>query len=217
MSDIVNKLELIPPKTLPDHSILSSTFVSSFYDLAKNYGKQNCNQNKKDVPDIPPKPHKKVKKNISKIDQSFFLSEDTFQLILSTINKLEIIANTKAEIDQLWLEVKNVILAEMSSLPELPSSSFKKQNRKFKKSNKFWNDELETLWLESCKAKNKYMNFKVHSNVDLPIKNNFSYFLKLLKNTLIKSLDISNESSRRTNIWNWKILQNLVQLTCGRN
>ena len=89
------------------------------------------------------------------------MSEETFQLIVSTINKLENIANTKAEIDQLWLEVKSVILAEMSSLPELPSSSFKKQRRKFKKSNKFWNDELESLWLESCKAEKIYLNFKV--------------------------------------------------------
>ena len=63
-------------------------------------------------------------------------------------------------------------------MPELPSSSFKKQNRKFKKSNKFWNDELENLWLESCKAEKKYLDFKVHSNVDLPVKNNFRLLFK---------------------------------------
>ena len=65
------------------------------------------------------------------------MSEETFQLVLSTINKLENIANTKAEIDQLWLEVKSVKLAEMSSLPELPSSSLKSRIGNSRKATSF--------------------------------------------------------------------------------
>ena len=37
---------------------------------------------------------------------------------------------------------------------------------------------METLWLESCKAEKNYLNFKVLSNVDLPVKNNFRLLFK---------------------------------------
>ena len=146
--------------------------------MAKNVEKQNLNKNNGNNFNLPPKQHKKVKKNLSKIDQSFFMSEETFQLILLTINRLENIVNTKAEIDQLWSEIKNVIISEMNSLPELPMSNSKKQNRKFKKSNKFWNEELEILWLETCSTEKNYLNFKVRSNSDFPVKNNFRILFK---------------------------------------
>ena len=49
MSEDINMLGLIPPITLPDHSILSSTFVTSFYDLGKNFENVNSNvTNRKD-------------------------------------------------------------------------------------------------------------------------------------------------------------------------
>ena len=37
VSEIINKFGLLPPKSLPDHSVLSGTFVTSFYDIGKNY------------------------------------------------------------------------------------------------------------------------------------------------------------------------------------
>ena len=99
------------------------------------------------------------------------MSKETTNLVLFTINKLENQVNTKTEIDTLWLEIKNIFLNEMDSLPNLPTSNLKKQNSKFKKSQSFWNQELEGLWLDTCTAEKKYLNFKVHSAPDFVIKN----------------------------------------------
>ena len=151
-----------------DEIYISGTFISSFYDLGKNFEKQNINNN---VPERPLKIHTKSKKNLSKIDKSFFMSKETLNSVIFTIGRLENIVNSKSEIDQLWLEVKNLFLFEMGSLPELPTSTSKNMKRKFRKSKIFWNNELEKLWIEACEAEKKYLNFKVNSNVDFPLKN----------------------------------------------
>ena len=151
-----------------DEIYISGTFISSFYDLGKNFEKQNINNN---VPERPLKIHTKSKKNLSKIDKSFFMSKETLNSVIFTIGRLENIVNSKSEIDQLWLEVKNLFLFEMGSLPELPTSTSKNMKRKFRKSKTFWNNELEKLWIEACEAEKKYLNFKVNSNVDFPLKN----------------------------------------------
>ena len=168
MSEVVNMFGLVPPRILPDHSILSGSFVTSFYDSGKNFE----NKNKGAIESQPNhKPNKKAKKNLTKIDQSFFLSEDTFNKVLFTVGRLEKQINTKTEIDTLWLEVKQIFLSEMATLPDLPTSTFKKQNQKFKKSKSFWNPELENLWSQACIAEKLYLGFRVQSNRDIPWKN----------------------------------------------
>ena len=47
------------------------------------------------------------------------------------------------------------------------------------------NEELENLWLESCKAEKSYLNFKVQSNYDFPVKNE----LRLVFKTVQKHFD----------------------------
>ena len=59
----------------------------------------------------------------------------------------------------------------MDSLPSIPTSNSKKQKRKFRKSQLFWNDELENPWAETCNAEKKYLNFKVRSVQDNLMKN----------------------------------------------
>ena len=44
MSEVVNMLGLIPPRILPDHSILSGTFVTSFFNMGKNFKNLNSHQ-----------------------------------------------------------------------------------------------------------------------------------------------------------------------------
>ena len=94
------------------------------------------------------------------------MSQETLELVLATINKLQNIVDTKEELDVLWAEVKNIFVSEMSKLPDIPRSNSKKQNRKFRKSKPFWNDELEQLGSKSCKAEKMYLNFKVRNNAD---------------------------------------------------
>ena len=74
MSEAVNMLGLVPPHNLPDHSILSGTFVTSFYDFGQNYENANLNSNLRDnqwSKEFPTKPKKKPKKNLSKMDKHF--------------------------------------------------------------------------------------------------------------------------------------------------
>ena len=163
---------------LPDHSILSGTFVTSFYDFGRNFENTDSTENSSDLPN---KANKKPKKNLSKIDQTFFMSSNTLSIVLSTITRLENAVNTKNEIDALWLEVKNIFISEMSTLPDVPVSNLKKQKRKFRKGKSFWNPELENLWSETCKAEKQYLNFKVHSNLDYPFKNQLRTNFKTLQ------------------------------------
>ena len=172
VSEIINEFGLLPPKSLPDHSILSGTFVTSFYDIGRNY-EQSTHSNSETFSNSSsyPKSDKPPRKNLSKIDKKFMMGQETLELVLQTISKLQNIVDTKDEIDLLWNEVKQIFLSEMSKLPDIPRSDFNKQNRKFRKCKPFWNEDLESFWSTSCKAEKSYLNFKVNSNLDFPRKN----------------------------------------------
>ena len=40
------------------------------------------------------------------------------------------------------------------------------------KSRSFWNEELNVLWLRSCKAERNYLRFKAYTSYDKTVKNN---------------------------------------------
>ena len=84
----------------------------------------------------------------------------------------------------------------MAKLPDLPMSSTKNADNKFRKSQPFWNEELEGYWKEVCKTEKEYLKFKVSSNVQLTwknqlrlkykeaeknVENKFRYFKRLFK------------------------------------
>ena len=161
-----------PPRILPDHSILSGAFVTSFYEFGKNFENVNSNQYKNsDNQQLPKKTKKKTMKNLSKIGEFYFMSKEPFVQVSFTINKLENAIDTKADIDQLWKEVTNIFLSEMASLPDIQTSKFKKQNKNIRKSKSIWSPELETLWSQTCNAEKQYLNFKVCPNSDFVWKN----------------------------------------------
>ena len=54
----------------------------------------------------------------------------------------------------------------MKKLPNLPSSLNKKQNKLLRKSQPFWNEDLETHWKKTCQLEKNYLNFKVKSIFD---------------------------------------------------
>ena len=187
VSDVINMFKLVPPDSIPDHSVLSATFRTSFYDQGNNYenmnklkGNQNTIRNKNVKPKKPPK------KNLSKINEQFFMSQETLQQVIQTISKLENIVDTKDEINSLWNEVKNIFLTEMNTLPNIPTSKFKKQNKKFKKSQPFWNSELEKMWKNSCICEKTYLDFRVYTNQDLAIKNILRLNFKTAQKNFVK-------------------------------
>ena len=99
------------------------------------------------------------------------MSEEISQHVLNTINRLETGRKNQTEIDRLWGEIKMLFLNEMSKLPDLPTSSNKKSNRSFKKSQPFWNTDLEQLWKEVCRTERLYLQFTVSNNGQLDWKN----------------------------------------------
>ena len=117
-----------------------------------------------------PKPEKNYKKNLSKIDKEFMMNQETHELVLETIGKLEEKAKSKNDLDALWYETKQIILSEIDKLPNI-TSGHHKRNKKFSKGKAFWNEELQALWNISCKSEKAYLNFKVRSPADNPVKN----------------------------------------------
>ena len=46
----------------------------------------------------------------------------------------------------------------MAKLPDLPTSSAKNANKKLRKSQPFWNEELEGYWKEVCKTEKECLH-----------------------------------------------------------
>ena len=159
MTELVNMSGIRPPMHLPDHSMLVSTFQTSFFNNFINIHLK-CPSNEQNNKFIFSQVHPR-RKNIKKVDQSFMMSDSVHQNILQTINKLENIQNNQTELDNLWSEVKYIFLQEMPSLPNLPNCQNKKSNKGFRKSQAFWNQELSTLWQVLFQAENNYNSFKV--------------------------------------------------------
>ena len=149
VSDVISDFKMLPPQSIPDHSILSSKFVTSFYYVEKNF--ENTSTFQASNNDMQHKSLKPRKKNLSKINEGYMTNEETTELVQQAITRLEQKVESKKEIDLKWAEVKNILLTELKKLPDIPFSTQNKQNRKFKKSKSFWNNELETLWFNSCK------------------------------------------------------------------
>ena len=168
MSEIVNLSGLHPPINLPDHSVLLGTFDTSIFNLMKNEKHQN---EVHFYPDINSQiPTRKPKKDLKKLNVNFFMSEEVKLQVQNTILKLENLVQNQAQLDQLWSEVKNLLLNELDSLPDLPKSNDKKQNKIFKKSQPFWNENLKAAWANVCRSENEYLLYNAQKNGNLTRK-----------------------------------------------
>ena len=126
ISEIVNDCGLYPPVNLPDHSVLLSTFNISSYNTLKNTKKLNANPTQLDEnPTRPPK------KNLKKIKDTFFLSNEIIIQVQNTIAKLENCAKNQVSIDNLWSDIKSMLLNELDTLPDLPTSNQSASNKMF--------------------------------------------------------------------------------------
>ena len=102
--------------------------------------------------------------------ENFFMTDEVHAQVMQTITKIEEAQSTQLEIDQLWSEIKNLFSQELNKIPCLPTSNNKKQNRLFRKSQPFWNPDLEELWKSTCRMEKNFVTFKVKSNNDLQTK-----------------------------------------------
>ena len=173
IKNLVNDFHLLPPKSVPDHSILSGTFVTSFYGADK----LNEEGNKSDQEILILK-NMTERRNLSKIDQSFFMDESIRNAIIATIERIESASKSQVEIDALWHEIKGLFITEMSNLPLIPIANGKKLKRSYRKSQPFWNEELENLWFAACQAEKIYVNFKPRNNNEQKTKSNLRHNFK---------------------------------------
>ena len=155
MRDLINELKIPPPSSIPDHSILSGSFYTSFSESLKDY--QNIEiSNYKAIGTGP-----KKKKNLKKINENFFMTPEIGRQVCTTIERIENSGRTQQEVDEIWLSLQGLYMAELENLPPLPTSQNQHLNRSFRKCQPFWNDELYMLWTSACKAEKDYSNFKV--------------------------------------------------------
>ena len=171
--DLINRMSTPPPPSLPDHSILSGIFSTSHFNLGQSEQSSFEPFNKAVVDQI-----KQTKKNIKKIDDTFLMSEETRQLVVDTIAKLEYIDKNQGDINTLWNEIKEIFLNEMKKLPDIPNTNNNKMKKTFRKAKPFWNNELGNLWFSACQAEKQYLNFVVISQGDHQIKKNLQSTFK---------------------------------------
>ena len=84
----------------------------------------------------------KPKKNLRKLDSSFFMSDHVINEVTATIDRIERNIQSQAQINSIWSEIKNLFLNELDKLPDLPSINNKQGRKVFRKHQPFWNDEL---------------------------------------------------------------------------
>ena len=59
------------------------------------------------------------------------MSDEIRVQVENTILKLENIVQNQDQLDHLWAEVKSLLLKELDSLPDIPKSKSKNQNKTF--------------------------------------------------------------------------------------
>ena len=74
------------------------------------------------------------------------------------------------------------MLNELGSLPDLPTSNSKKNNKQFKKSQPFWNQNLDSAWKDVCRAEKDYLNYKANQNFQAQRKNELHTIFKNCQN-----------------------------------
>ena len=101
---------------------------------------------------------------------NFFLSDEVHIQVLEAIDKIENALKSQNEIDRTWSQIKELFLSELNQLPDLPQSQNKKSNSNFKKSKKFWNEDLSNYWKSMCNSERQYLHFKVRAPADHAVK-----------------------------------------------
>ena len=150
--------------------------------------------------EISSQPTRPTKKNLNEINEQFFMSDEIKAQVEATIVCLENIVLNQSALDNLWLSVKQLLLDELDTLPDLPKSNQKKQNKNFRKSQPFWNNNIEDAWKEVCRSEKVYLKCKASFHCNLGQKQQFRQSLKMLRKSLIGNFDIISENTKLRNL-----------------
>ena len=134
---------------------------------------------------------------------------------MQTINNIEKAQSTQLEINKLWSEIKSLFSQELDKLPSVPISQNKKQNKLIRKSQPFWNTDLEELWKATCEVEKSFVSFKVKSHADHNIKSQLRLDFKNAQKHFDKTFRQAERNFKNKKILILKKMPNLTQLTCG--
>ena len=85
VSELIEKLNLHPPLSIPDHSILRATFKTSHYE-GHLMGQSQIITGGRSLPNVETKSEKK---NLNKMSLDFFMTQEIRSKVLGTIEKIE--------------------------------------------------------------------------------------------------------------------------------
>ena len=125
--DVINEMQVPSPPSIPDHSILRGTFITSYFKFGQQH---NCsfepfNSSSNQFCRHPPK------KNLKKIDAKFFMSEEIYSAVRDTISRIEAGIDNQSQVNMLWSNIKSLFLGEIEQLPNLPTSKNKNMKKNF--------------------------------------------------------------------------------------
>ena len=150
--DLFNQLLIPPPQSLPDHSILSGTFMTSSYSFSQS--DQSSLSLSTICRSLLIKNKRKIWRKLMKVFSWAMKHISSFWIQFLDWKTQK---KNQNEINALWLEIKTLFLNEMAALPDIPSANCKKLNKRKRKGHKFWNNELANLWFGACQAEKQYL------------------------------------------------------------
>ena len=191
ISDLINQYNIPVPPSIPDHSIIIAKFDTSC-NVNYLYQPNNTQQTFPDLNcKVPPK-----NKNIRKIKKDFLCSPDVLNEIEWTISRIETSIINQNKLNELYTDLKNIFTKQISSLPDR-SSKYKNENKKRRRAQPFWNDELKQLWNDRCIKEKVYCSFKCTSNKFLSHKSSLRNDFKVAQKLFDKSYRFYQRKHRK--------------------
>lgn len=153
VTDLCDKLNILPCRSMPDHSILCSGFTLPYY---RNHETHTKNGNKT-IGHITEPPNHRIflKHNCSSIPENFMLSDAVVQEINDIIDRIETTNLNQNNIDQIYDQVCTTYYEEMDSKLKFFDTRQPKNSKRVLKP--WWNEQLSNLFDHYKSAEKAYL------------------------------------------------------------
>ena len=177
---------------VPDHSVITCEF---------KYQHETVSEYKNDNPiDKPPR------YRLDRIPLDFMTSEIRRQALILLIEQIERSRETQDNVDIIYDNLCNVIIAEMDD--KIPRVDSDKSRRRYKHNKPYWNNELSVLWNAMNLKEKAFTNCKGNRRVKSGLRSEYinarDKFDKLLRRTereykRSKAMEIETFSTKNPN------------------
>jgi hypothetical protein len=147
----------IPVSKMPDHSILKCTVELSPFMNTKTTQKSIHTTST----GINWSGEQLKRFRMDKLNDGFFKSTRIQSALRNTINSIENNRTSATEISKIYEELTSEIQQHMEEVLDVKNlNKTTTKNRKAKHHKPFWNENLSTLWKETCKVEKEFLNYK---------------------------------------------------------